>query len=146
MSEGTLDKRVQASVPSELKDRIRELVDCEVYDSEAEIVRAALWDFVGEPPPSARSAAVEVEASTELHHDLKERLDLLAWLLTVCLLLLAAVASRLLEAIAREKIEPMQLLDQALRRSVDERDSARRKLAAGWRAFREVRQPQNEKP
>jgi predicted transcriptional regulator len=77
-------------------------------------------------------------ASAELHNDLKERLDLLAWLNTVILLLLAEMSSRLLEAFTREKVEPMRLVEQALRRSVEEQDEARRKLAAGWRAFKRV--------
>lgn len=142
MSDGTLDKRVQANIPADLKERIQELVEYEVYSSEAEVVRAALWEFMGESR-APKPASIQQDTGAELHHDLKDRLDLLAWLLTVGLLLLAAVSSRLLEAVAHEKVEPMTLLDRALRQTADERDSARRKLAAGWRAFKEVRQPQN---
>lgn len=143
MQDHNYDKRVQASVPSELKERIREMVDNEVFESEAELVRAALWQFMdGEAAypltkPESRYGGGEA-ASEELHNDLKERLDLLAWLNTVILLLLAEMSSRLLETFTREKVEPMRLVEQALRRSVEEQDEARRKLAAGWRAFKRV--------
>ena len=138
MTDNNLDKRVQASVPVELKERVREMVEHKVFESEAELVRAALWQFLdGEDTYALTQPDDTVEAvSAELHNDLKERLDLLAWLNTVILLLLAGIASRLLEAITREKVTPMQLVEQALRSSIQEQDDARRKLAAGWRAFK----------
>ena len=142
MIDNNYDKRVQASVPVELKERVREMVEHEVFESEAELVRAALWQFLDGESPSAivqPHSSQDVESvSVELHNDLKERLDLLAWLNTVLLLLLASIASRLFEAITREKVEPMQWIEQALRSSVQEQDDARRKLAAGWRAFKRV--------
>lgn len=140
MADNNLDKRVQASVPVELKERVREMVEHKVFESEAELVRAALWQFLdGEDTYALTQPDDTVEAvSAELHNDLKERLDLLAWLNTVILLLLAGIASRLLEAITREKVTPMQLVEQALRSSIQEQDEARRKLAAGWRAFKRV--------
>lgn len=140
VSDSNLDKRVQASVPVELKERVRDLVAHDLFDSEAEVVRAALWQFFdGENTFDQQQSAITDDRSADLHRDLKERLDLLAWLQTVALLLLAAVASRLLHTITREEVEPMELIDQALRSSVNKRDSARRQLAAGWRAFRGIR-------
>lgn len=143
MSESALDKRVQASVPSELKERIRELVEHQLYDSEAEVIRAALWQFIeGEIPfETPADGFSHVEAlNADLHRDLKERMDLLAWLMTVGLLLIATIASRILQALTREPVQPMSLLDQALNSSIHERELARRKLAAGWRAFKQVGQ------
>lgn len=140
MSDNNLDRRVQASVPVELKERVRDLVEHQLFESEAEVVRAALWQFFdGENQFALSQSASSDDISTELHRDLKERLDLLAWLHTVTLLLLAAIACRLLEAITHQKIEPSQLIEQALRSSADERDSTRRQLAAGWRAFRGIK-------
>ncbi|NWG15271.1 MAG: hypothetical protein HXY41_01425 [Chloroflexi bacterium] len=147
MSDSVLDKRVQASVPSELKDHIREMVENELYESEAEIIRVALRQFIeGDLPvetpvetPANRYSHVET-LNTDLHRDLKERMDLLAWLMTVGLLLMATIASRILQALTHETVQPMSLLDQALSSSVHERDQARRRLAAGWRAFKQVGQ------
>lgn len=140
MTDNNYDKRVQASVPVELKERVREMVEHEVFESEAELVRAALWQFLDGESASALAQTDSIQdvetVSAELHNDLKERLDLLAWLNTVLLLLLAGIASRLYEAITREKVEPMQWIEQALRSSIQEQDDARRKLAAGWRAFK----------
>ncbi|MBI5666834.1 MAG: hypothetical protein HZC41_02405 [Chloroflexi bacterium] len=141
MTDNNLDRRVQANVPVELKERVRDLVEHQLFESEAEVVRAALWQFFDGENSFAlpQQPAAGGEASLELHRDLKERLDLLAWLHTVTLLLLAAIASRLLEAMTHQKVEPNQLIEQALRSSADERDSTRRQLAAGWRAFRDVK-------
>lgn len=134
-------KRIQANVPAELKDQVRALVEQGAYDSEAEAVRAALWQFVGQGRTASPAPASPQEPlSDDLHNDLKRRLDLLAWLMTVALLLMATIASRILNALGRGSVEPMQLIDEALRASVQDQQTARRKLAAGWRAFREAGQ------
>lgn len=139
-------KRIQANVPAELKDAVRALVEQGAYDSEAEAIRAALWQFVRQhapaspaPTPSPAPAA-PAPLPDELHRDLKRRLDLLAWLMTVALLLMATIASRILNALGRGGVEPMQLVEEALQASVQDQQTARRKLAAGWHAFRQAGQ------
>jgi hypothetical protein len=147
-SEVVFDKRIQANIPSELKVRVRGMVERQEYESEAEVVRAALWRLVDGPAPAAppepaasisAAPAIEVPLS-ELHNDLKNRMDLIAWLLTVALMLMTTIACKLLRALGDTSTEPMMLLDQTLRTSVHEREAIRRKLALHWHSFNEVSQ------
>jgi hypothetical protein len=151
-TELVFDKRIQANIPSELKMRVRGMVERKEFESEAEVVRAALWRLVDSPAPviPSESAAASSPAApiigvplSELHGDLKNRMDLIAWLLTVTLMLLATIACKVLRALGDTSTEPMLLLDQTLRASVQERDALRHKLAVSWHNFNEVGQRTN---
>jgi hypothetical protein len=65
-------------------------------------------------------------------------MDLIAWLLTVALMLMTTIACKLLRALGDTSTEPMLLLDQTLQASVQERAALRRKLALHWHSFNEV--------
>jgi hypothetical protein len=166
--DGGYDKRIQASIPAELKDQVRTLVASGAYDSESEVVRAALRGLMtaapppaalpasplpfempdeGRLPPMPQALAAEMPfapLADDQHRDLKERLDLLAWLLTVLLMLVATAAARILSLLTRQPVEPMHLLRGALAETADERACTRRELAVGWRAFRQTHPRQHD--
>lgn len=145
------DKRIQATISAELKDRVRVLIDSGTYDSEAEVVRAALSRFIDEIEPVTEMAAYAAGSASlplperyengtaEMHRDLKVRLDVIAWLQTVNLLLASSSAARILRLLGEQNADSLRLIEQSLNTTAGERKRVRRKLAAGWRAFNRAR-------
>jgi hypothetical protein len=161
-AEHVFDKRIQAAISADLKDRVRDLVKDKRFESEAEIVRLALSRFVDnpvapvkhspsdepgtqlpfEPPHSHLPVSMPVQHNQppddNLHRDLKGRMDLIAWLLTVGLMLIATIATKLFRLLGDKETEPMQLIDQTVQASVHDRSLIRQKLAVGWQAFNQA--------
>ncbi|MBZ0285794.1 MAG: ribbon-helix-helix domain-containing protein [Anaerolineae bacterium] len=147
--EGTRDKKIQATISAELKEQVRELVKDKGFESEAEFLRTAITEYIiHQTNPPARTLSSDISSNLlphpdELHHDLKERIDLVAWMLTVGLVLVSSLGSKLLHALGEKDIEPMKLLNESLQTAVQERITLRRKLGIGWRAFNRAGQHQN---
>jgi hypothetical protein len=147
--EGTYDKRIQANISSELKERVRELVKKGEFESEAELVRAALWEMIEPKPLEPPKAAVipphdetpplpfAENADDHMHHDLKGRLDLLAWMMTLSLTMMATLGSRLLRA-RGEDVSSSLLIEETVHTAVQQREGLRRRLSVGWRAFNQA--------
>lgn len=139
---GAKDKKIQATISAELKDQVRDLVKTKGFESEAEFLRTAVADYImrqTEVPATTASlpdnASTPAGTSDEAHHDLKERVDLVAWLLTVGLVLISNLGSKMLRAVGEKDTEPMHLLNESLQTAVQERAALRQKLGFGWRAF-----------
>ena len=138
--EAAFDARVQANIPSDLKVCVRELVKSNKYDSEAEIVREALWRFVHQPSiPASPRPTITPEPTPPPDGltlgDFKSRMDLIAWMLTLVLMLVATVGSKLMKAQTGENISPIKLLEQVTTATGQNREALRRQLAAGWHQF-----------
>lgn len=124
--EGLFSERVGARISPELKARVQETIAQHGYDSEADVVRAALWLYV------EQNAQVEDElnrinqqnedlAGTHIRtiHDTDEsHHDRVEWALTVVIILVSMVGSKILNAVREEKIKPADLADEAIQETV----------------------------
>jgi len=146
--EGIRDKKIQATISAELKEQVRELVKDKGFESEAEFLRSAVIEFIAQqtkPPTNSNSLHLESNSSTlphELQHDIRERIDLVAWMLTVALVMMSHLGSRLLRLLGEKDAEPMELLNESLQTAVQERTVLRRKFGISWRAFNRAGHPQ----
>jgi Arc/MetJ-type ribon-helix-helix transcriptional regulator len=125
-TESTYSERVGARISPELKEGLRELVEAGVFESEADAVRAALWQYVEQnagkaPPRPARAPAAEADETNR------------EWLMSALFVLVALVGSRILNALRREPITPAELADEALQETIYNHRLLHRKLAAARR-------------
>lgn len=146
--EGVRDKKIQATISAELKEQVRELVKDKGFESEAEFLRTAVTEFITQQtqsPTNSNSFHLESNSSalpSESQHDMRERIDLIAWMLTVTLVMMSHLGSRLLRVLGEKDTEPMELLNESLQTAVQERTALRRKFGIGWRAFNRAGHPQ----
>lgn len=144
--EGSFSERVGARISPELKARIQEAITQHGYDSEADVVRAALWLYVEQHVEQqleqinqqnqslARRPEVSVIHDTNgAHHDRVE------WALTVIAILVAMVGSKILNAVREEKIKPADLADEAIKETVYNWSIFWDKLRAGREAALHLR-------
>jgi len=139
--EGTLSERVGARISPELKERVQEAIAKHGYDSEADVVRAALWMYVDQNEPAEQpSEAVHqqpknlTDSDNERHHDEKRSTDRVEWALTVVVILIALVGSKILNTIRDEKIKPAELADEAIQETIYNWSIFWQKMRAGRQA------------
>lgn len=151
--EGTYSERVGARISPELKTHLRQLAEDTRFDSEADLVREALWVYVERcgslPPPSPTPPTIEqvimADVSPpatpddvhELRHDLHTTQDKMEWLLSVMLIMVGLIGSKVLNAVRTEQIKPAELVDEAIQESVYNHDILWRKLRAARRIVRQ---------
>jgi Arc/MetJ-type ribon-helix-helix transcriptional regulator len=137
-TESTFSERVGARISPELKESLRELVSAGVFDSEADAVRAALWQYVEEAAgahPVERGAeaepapAVEAAPLADSPH--------LEWLTSALFVLIALVGSRILKALGQPAV-PADLADEAIQETIYNHHILRRKLAAARQIAQEL--------
>ncbi|MGQ9888177.1 MAG: ribbon-helix-helix protein, CopG family [Aggregatilineales bacterium] len=132
-TESSFSERVGARVSPELKARLQEIVQQAGWNSEADLVREALWHYVEHrapappaPPPAPAQAAAPPESP-----DFEGRVE---WLLTVLVILVGLVSSRVLNTLRVEQVKPAELVDEAIQEAVYNRTILWTKLRAGRRA------------
>ena len=131
-TESTLSERVGARISPELKESLRELVNAGVFDSEADAVREALWQYVEQsagthpiergPEPAAVVPGDSVVQPADHAH--------LEWLTSALFMLIALVGSRILKALGQPAIAPAELADEAIQETIYNHHILRRKLAS----------------
>jgi Arc/MetJ-type ribon-helix-helix transcriptional regulator len=130
--ESTYSERVGARISPELKESLRELVDAGVFDSEADAVREALWQYVEQsagahpigrdPEPAAAVASDSVVQPADSSH--------LEWLTSALFVLIALVGSRILKALGQPPVVPAELADEAIQETIYNHHILRKKLAS----------------
>jgi hypothetical protein len=110
------------------------------FDSEADIVRAALWQYVGQNDGQPQQVQLQL-GQVDLHDDHKSSpdgdgasADRIEWILSVVLILIALVGSKTLNALREEKIKPAELADEAIQEAIYNRSILLQKLRAARRA------------
>lgn len=137
--ESPFSERVGARISPELKAKVHEAIAKHGYDSEADVVREALWLYVEQnakvekqsngldPQPQDLTAIMQaVDASS--HYDRIE------WALTIVVILVSMVGSRILNALREEKVKPAELADEAIQEAVYNWSILWEKLRAGRQA------------
>jgi hypothetical protein len=139
-NEGPLSERVGARISPELKQHVHDLIGQRGFDSEADIVRAALWQYVGQNDGQPQQVQLQL-GQVDLHDDHKSSpdgdgasADRIEWILSVVLILIALVGSKTLNALREEKIKPAELADEAIQEAIYNRSILLQKLRAARRA------------
>lgn len=132
--ESGYSERVGARISPELKAAVQDLVRQTGWDSEADLVRAALWRYVEQGAPLPQEAA-----PLPARADFEERAE---WLLTVLLMLAGLVASRVLNTLRVEQVKPAELVDEAIQEAVYNRSILWARLRAGRRAAQRFEEQQ----
>ncbi len=130
-TESTFSERVGARISPELKMGLRELVDAGVFESEADAVREALWQYVEQcagAPPASETQPAAVAATPQLEP--AETDTDTSWFLSALFVLVALVGSHILNALRREQITPADLADEAIQETIYNRRILQKKLAA----------------
>lgn len=113
-TESTYSERVGARISPELKMGLRELVETGVFDSEADAVREALWQYVeqqagqADTPSPGPGSAINQPA----------RVSSAEWLMSALFMLVALVGSHILNALRTETVTPSQLADEAIQETI----------------------------
>jgi Arc/MetJ-type ribon-helix-helix transcriptional regulator len=131
--ENTLSERVGARISPELKARVHEAIAKHGFDSEADVVRAALWLYVEQPESAATPVKADERPINPDHHEAPSN-DRLEWALTVVVILVAIVGSKILNAVREEKIKPAELADEAIQEAVYNWKVLWKRLRAGREA------------
>ena len=126
-TESTLSERIGARVSPELKTSLQTLVDEGYFESEADTLREALWQYVEQLNDKPRPKAVPSAAGRELQ-GLERRTE---WLFSVLFILLAIVGSRILQALGTENIKPATLMDEAIQETIYNQALLRERLHLG---------------
>jgi Arc/MetJ-type ribon-helix-helix transcriptional regulator len=113
-TESTFSQRIGARISPELKASLQTLVDDGLFESEADTVREALWQFVEQTNGQPRPKTVTSPPGRELQR-FEEHTE---WLFSVLLILLAMVGSRILQAVGAENIKPAALVDEAIQETI----------------------------
>ena len=131
-TESTFSERVSARISPELKESLRELVSVGVFDSEADAVREALWQYVEQSAGShpiergpEPAGVVQSDSST-----LPANASHLEWLTSALFVLIALVGSRILKALGQPAIAPAELADEAIQETIYNHHILRKKLAS----------------
>lgn len=127
--ESGYSERVGARISPELKALIQTTVRQTGWNSEADLLRAALWHYVEQGAPAPPAAA-----PTPPPPDRADLADRVEWLLTVLLILIGLAASRILNTLRVEQVKPAELVDEAIQEAVYNRTILWSKLRAGRRA------------
>lgn len=125
-TESSFSERVGARISPELKARLQEATQEAGWDSEADLVREALWHYVEHNAPAPAQTLEPVDTA-----DFEDRTE---WLLTVLLILIGLVSSRILNTLRVEQVKPAELVDEAIQEAVYNRTILWTKLRAGRRA------------
>lgn len=125
-TESSFSERVGARISPELKARLQETAQQAGWDSEADLVREALWHYVEHRVPTPAQALTPPDSA-----DFEGRVE---WLLTVLLILIGLVSSRILNTLRVEQVKPAELVDEAIQEAVYNRTILWTKLRAGRRA------------
>lgn len=126
-TESTYSERIGARISPELKARLQALVDDGYFESEADAVREALWQFAeqsdGEPrlPSTTHADGRDMQA-------FESRLE---WLFSVLFILLAVIGSRILNAVGGGNIKPATLVDEAIQETIYNQALLRERLDTG---------------
>ncbi len=123
--ESPFSERVGARISPELKTRIQQAIDTHGYDSEADVVRAALWLYV-EQNEQVENELNQINQQNEALADTPKpsaipnepRHDRIEWALTVIVILVSIVGSKILNAVREEKVKPADLADEAIQEAV----------------------------
>jgi hypothetical protein len=126
--ESGYSERVGARISPELKAHLQDVVQDGRFDSEADLVREALWHYVEHGTSDPVTAASAKGADPVGFEDRAE------WLLTVLLILIGMVSSRVLNTLRVEQVKPAELVDEAIQEAVYNRTILWTKLRAGRRA------------
>ena len=128
-TESTFSERVGARISPELKDHLKALVESEQFDSEADAVREALWAYVeqGKSTPTTPPQPITSPSSPAMEQ------DRIQWLLTVVVIMLGIVSSKILNAVQSEKVKPAALVDEAIQESIYNHHILWEKLLVGQR-------------
>lgn len=129
--ESGYSERVGARISPELKARLQDAMQEAGAGSEAEIVREALWRFVEQEHPSLPAPQPVSESTAPDAARFEDRIE---WLLTVLLILVGLVASKILNTLRVEQVKPAELVDDAIQEAVFNRTILWTKLRAGRRA------------
>jgi hypothetical protein len=145
-AESTFSERVGARISPELKEQVRALVEDAHFDSEADLVREALWQYVkhctaaGYPPPPTIEQAITAPPPVAnaadiaaLRRDVEMGQDRVEWLLTVLLILVGSIGSKILGAVRGQPVRPAQLVDEAIQESVYNNEILWDRLRSGRR-------------
>lgn len=131
-TESSLSERVGARISPELKARLQEIVQQAGWNSEADLVREALWHYVEHRASTPAQAPTPAPAPTPPDSVAFE--GRVEWLLTVLLILVGLVSSRVLNTLRVEQVKPAELVDEAIQEAVYNRTILWTKLRAGRRA------------
>lgn len=134
--ESGYSERVGARISPELKAAVQDIVQQAGWDSEADLVRAALWRYVEQGAPLPQETAPALPPGSPAFEDRAE------WLLTVLLILVGLVASRVLNTLRVEQVKPAELVDEAIQEAVYNRTILWAKLRAGRRAAQHLEDQQ----
>ncbi len=146
-TESTYSERVGARISPELKASLKDMLDDQRFDSEADVVREALWHYVErhselvspELSPSVQTV-MPVTADTPAVDGhtapIRAMQDQLEWSVSVLIVLLATIGSRLLGT-RGDKVKPADLVDNAIQEAVYNHDLLWYKLRIGRRALRQ---------
>jgi Arc/MetJ-type ribon-helix-helix transcriptional regulator len=123
--EGLFSERVGARISPELKTRVQEAIAKQGFDSEADVVRAALWLYV-EQNEQVENELNQINQQNEALANTPKpptipdepRHDRIEWALTVIVILVSIVGSKILNAVREEKIKPSDLADEAIQEAV----------------------------
>ena len=117
-TESTFSERIGARISPELKAQLQALTESGQFESEADAVREALWAFVEQQPTTAAPPAPPIP-------------DRLEWLMSVTVVLIALVGSRIMNALGQEKVKPAELVDEAIQETIYNHTILWQKLRAG---------------
>src|SRR5262245_1931363 len=137
--EGQFSERVGARISPELKAKVHEAIAKHGYDSEADVVREALWLYVeqngqAETQPNAVNPQSQ-DVSVMMHSaDASPHHDRIEWALTVVVILVSIVGSKILNSMRDEKVKPAELADEAIQEAVYNWSILWEKLRAGRQA------------
>lgn len=132
-TESTFSERVGARISPELKMSLRELVDAGVFESEADAVREALWQYVEQRAGPHPVVPAEPESESQPEPPTTEA----AWFMSALFVLVALVGSHILNALRREQITPAELADEAIQETIYNHRILHRKLAAARQIARQ---------
>lgn len=127
-TESTFSERIGARISPELKGRLQGLVDNGYFESEADAVREALWQFAEQTDGTPRPPSPDPAASGQ---DLKAFEQRVEWLFSVLFILISIVGSHAIKAMHGDSIKPATLMDEAIQETIYNRQLLDERLKAG---------------
>lgn len=123
--------RVTARITPELHTLLRQVRIARRFDSDADLVRAALRAYLDDQ-------SEQVASRRHFNASFKHRMDRVEWHLTVITCLLAQALALLIARITGEKLPGDALLDQAIRLAVHDRHALAERLDEGHARIKEA--------
>ncbi|MBZ0292789.1 MAG: hypothetical protein K8L99_09540 [Anaerolineae bacterium] len=136
-TEGTFSERIGARISPELKAHLQALTENGQFDSEADIVREALWMYVEQVAPSAIQEAAPTTPQAQGSGSME-------WSMHVLLIMMAMLGSRILNTLRHEKIKPAELMDEAIQETIFNEKLLREKLMAAMKLAQETKLPNED--